>query len=89
MSSLSIVILGILDNFGKGGVKEWFYRYRISIKQDTFWYHFLYIEYFYCLLYFQKKVSDFEILTLSLLTVFGIQLNFWFNYSIVFNLSYI
>ena len=85
MSSLSIVIFGILDNFGKGGGRNGFIDIESVTKQDTPFGIIFYISNIfivYCI--FKRKASDFEILTLSLLTVFGIQLRIFGSITLLF-----
>ena len=75
MSSLAIVLFGILDNFGSGGGRNGFIDIESVTKQDT---PFAIVFYITNILLFlslkNKEMSKLEILLLSFLILFGIQL---------------
>ncbi len=75
MSTLAIVLFGILDNFGNGGGRNGFIDIESITKQDT---PFAIIFYMSNILIFlsikNRKISELEILLLSFLVLFGIQL---------------
>ncbi len=75
MSSLALVLFGILDNFGRGGGRNGFIDIESITKQDT---PFAIVFYISNILIFlsikNKKISELEILLVSFLILFGIQL---------------
>jgi hypothetical protein len=84
MSSFAILIFGILDNFGKGGGRNGFIDIESVTKQDTPFgiiFYLTNILIIYCIK--KNKASDFELLTISFLLLFGIQLRIFGLISVV------
>ncbi len=84
MSSLAIVLFGILDNFGRGGGRNGFIDIESITKQDT---PFAIVFYISNILIFlsikNKKISELEILLVSFLILFGIQLRIFGTITLV------
>ena len=86
MSSLAIVLFGILDNFGSGGGRNGFIDIESVTKQDTPFAIVFYITNILFLSLKNKEMSKLEILLLSFLILFGIQLRILGCNIIVINL---